>query len=109
MSTRRWFLFVASGLLCAIAGCVSAKAPERIEVSVGGSSQPEPVDSGRVPDPRTLEEARAELRKAYANVQWLERKVDDLAEDKAEYKRERDRYKKERDKFKDRLEDYEDD
>lgn len=108
MSTRRWFLLAVGGLLCATAGCVSAKAPERIEVSVGGG-RPEPVDSSRVPDPQTLAEARDELHKAYANIQWLEHKVADLEEDKAEYKRERDRYKKQRDEYKDRLERYEDD
>ncbi|MFQ5806803.1 MAG: hypothetical protein ACE5I3_10175 [Phycisphaerae bacterium] len=109
MSTRRWFLAAAGCLLWANAGCVSAKAPERIEVSVGGSSRPEPVDSGRVPDPRSLEEARVELREAYANIQWLEREVADLEKEKAKYKRERDKYKKQRDEYKDRLEDYEDD
>jgi predicted RNase H-like nuclease (RuvC/YqgF family) len=95
-------------LLLVAAGCVSAKAPENIEVSVGGG-RPEAVDSGEVPDPQTLTEARAELRKAYAYVRWLEREVEDLEEDKAEYKRERDKYKKERDRCEDRLEDYEDD
>ncbi len=109
MKTRQWFLLVVGCLLGASAGCFSAKAPERIDVSVGGNSRPEPVDSDRVPDPQTLDEARYELRRAYANVQWLERQVADLEDDKAEYKRERDRYKKERDEYKDRLERYEDD
>ena len=109
MSTRSLFLLMAGCLLWAAAGCVSAKAPERIEVNLGGSRRPEPVDSSRVPDPKTLEEARYELRKAYANVEWLEREVEELEKDKAKCKRERDKYKKERDKYKDRLEDYEDD
>ena len=109
MSTRQWFLLAVGGLLWAAAGCLSAKAPERIEVNVGGRARPEPVDSRRAPDPKTLDEARYELRKAYANMEWLEREVADLEKDKAKYKRERDRYKKERDRYKDRLEDYEDD
>ena len=109
MNTRAWFLLAAGCLLWATAGCVSAKAPERIDVSVGGSSRPEPVDSSRVPNPQTLDEARFELRKAYANIEWLERELAELEDDKAECKRERDRYKKERDKFKDRLEEYEED
>ena len=109
MNTRMWFGLAASGLLWAVAGCVSANVPERIDVNVGGSQRPEPVDSSRVPDPKTLDEARYELRKAYANVQWLEGEVEELEEDKAKYKRDRDKYKKERDKYKDRLEDYEDD
>ncbi len=108
MSTRSWALLAVGGLLWTTAGCVSVKAPERIVVG-GGRSRPEPVESSRVPNPRTLEEARAELRKAYANIQWLEDEVADLAEDKAEYKRERNKYKKQRDDCEDRLEKYEDD
>ena len=108
MDLRHGLILAASALLLC-AGCVSAKAPERIEVSIGGSPRPEAVDSSRAPDPHTLEEARFELRKAYANIQWLERGVAELEEDKAKYKRERDRYKKQRDEHKDRLEDYEDD
>lgn len=107
MSTRSWALLAAGGLLWTTAGCVSVKAPERIEV--GGGSRPEPVDSSRVPNPRTLEEARVDLRKAYANIQWLEGEVADLEKDKAKYKRERDKYKKQRDDCEDRLERYEDD
>jgi hypothetical protein len=100
MSTRGWVLLAVGGLLWVTTGCVSVKAPERI--NVGGSSRPEPVDSSRVPNPRTLEEARAELRKAYSNIQWLEDEVADLEKDKAKYKRERD-------ECEDRLERYEDD
>ena len=100
MSTRGWVLLAVGGLLWVTTGCVSVKAPERI--NVGGSSRPEPVDSSRVPNPRTMEEARAELRKAYSNIQWLEDEVADLEKDKA-------RYKRERDECEDRLERYEDD
>ena len=108
MGTRSWVLLAVGGLLWATAGCVSVKAPERIEVG-GGSRRPEPVDSSRVPDPRTLEEARRELRKAYANVRWLEDEVADLEKGKAKAKRERDKYKQQRDDCEDRLEKYEDD
>ena len=100
MNRRGWALLAAGGWLALLAGCFTARAPERIDVRVGG--RPEPVDTSRVPNPQTLEEARHELRKAYANIEWLERKVDKLEHDKAEYKRERDKYKK-------RLEEYEDD
>jgi len=101
MNARRCLLLATAGLLVMAGGCFSAKAPERIDVRLG-SDRPEPVDSSRVPDPQTLEEARQELHKAYANIQYLERKVDKLENDKAEYKRERDTYKK-------RLKKYEDD
>lgn len=107
MSTRSWVLLAVGGLLWVTTGCVSVKAPERIDV--GGSRRPEPVESSRVPNPRTLEEARAELRKAYANIQWLEDEAADLDKDKAGYKRERDKYRKQRDDCEDRLEKYEDD
>jgi hypothetical protein len=109
MSTRVWMLLTAGGLLWVIAGCVSVKAPERIDIDAGGGSRPERVDSSRVPHPSTLAEAQAELRKAYANIQWLEDKVAKLEKDKAEYKRERDKYKQQRDECKDRLEKYKDD
>jgi TolA-binding protein len=108
MRVREGLLLVAFGLLLC-SGCVSVKAPERIDVDAGGRSRPKPVDSSRVPDPRTLDEARAELRKAYANIQWLEDEVAELEKDKAEYKRERDKYKKQREDCEDRLERYEDD
>jgi hypothetical protein len=93
-------LLAAAGLACAVGGCVSVKAPERIDL--GGGPRHEPVDSARVPDPQTLDEARYELRRAYAHIEWLEDEVQDLESDKAKYKRERDKYK-------DRLEKYEDD
>jgi TolA-binding protein len=109
MNTRGWVLLAAGCLLWLTVGCVTAKAPERIDVRLGSSQRPEPVDSSRVPDPQTLEAARAELHKAYQQIRWLESEVADLEEDKAECKRERNRYKKERDKCEDRLEEYEDD
>lgn len=109
MRIRSWVLLTAGGLLWVTTGCISVKAPERIDVDAGGGSRPERVDSARVPHPSTLEEARAELRKAYASIQWLEGEVAELEKDKAEYKRERDEYKQQRDEYKDRLEKYEDD
>jgi hypothetical protein len=64
-------------------------------------SEPEPVDTRRIPPTGSHEEARAELSKAYAQIQHLERR-------NAELDRERQRYKRERDECKDRLERYED-
>jgi hypothetical protein len=101
MKLRAGLVLAACGLLFC-GGCVSVKAPERIEVDAGGHSRPERVDSSRVPNPHTLEEARAELNKAYSNIQWLEDRVANLEKDKAKYKRERD-------ECRDRLEKYEDD
>ncbi len=89
-----------------LGGCVSVKAPERIEI---GNVGHERVDSSRVPDPRTLDEARAELRKAYGYIRHLEDEVQELEEEKAECKRKCKRYKEERDRYRKRLEKYEDD
>jgi len=107
---RTWQIgigLIAGGLLLLSTGCVSVKAPERVEIGTGGRT--EAVDSSEVPNPRTLEEARYELRKAYGRIRYLEGKVDDLEEDKAECKRDKERYKKERDRYKKRLKKYEDD
>ena len=100
MSIRKWFLPTVICLVWALGGCVSVKAPR--EINVGGSSRPERVDSNRIPQTASHEEAHHELRKAYKYIQWLERENAELEDDKAKYKRERDKYK-------DRLERYEDD
>ena len=107
MSIRKWFLPTVICLVWAMGGCVSIKAPR--EINVGARSRPDPVDSSRIPQTASHEQARHELRKAYTYIQWLEREKAELEDDKAEYKRERDKYKRERDKYKDRLERYEDD
>jgi predicted RNase H-like nuclease (RuvC/YqgF family) len=90
-------------LLSAHAGCLNVQAPER--VYVGGGPQPEKVDSSRVPETRTHEEARAELTKAYRQIQYLEhenqrltRKLDDAKAKKEEAER---KYEKLKDKHKD--------
>ena len=82
-----WLAIVAAGLVLSAAGCVTA--PERIEVNVGGG-RPPPVDSSRVPQPATLEEAHAELVKAYQSIQYLERESARQSERAEKYKHERD-------------------
>ncbi len=93
-------LAVAAVALGGACGCISVKAPERIEI--GGSDRPAPVDSNRVPPTATHEEARAELEKAYANLRYMEQENARLERKAAEYKRERDEARK-------RLERYEND
>lgn len=78
----------AAALALPAAGCVSVKAPERIEI--GNSSRPERVDSSRVPPTSSHEHARQELARAYENIRWLERENQRLERKAAEYKRERD-------------------
>ncbi len=93
-----WCLVLGTGLLVAVAGCV--KAPDRVEVNVGSPHRPAPVDASRVPQPGTLEEAQAELNKAYENLQALER-------DNAKLKEKADKLKRERDDCRDRLKKFE--
>lgn len=104
---KAWLLLPAVvGLVC-WSGCVSVKAPR--EVNVGGSSRPEPVDSGRVPQTASHSDCQDELYKAYQNIQYLEKENARLSDKAAEYKKEREKAERERDKYKDRLEKYEDD
>jgi|GEM_PF-1580846 len=107
MHLRFWLCFTACALMLSQAGCISVTAPK--EVNVEGGGRPQRVDSSRIPNPQTLEEARFELRKAYENLQWMEDEVADSKNDKAKYKRDRDKYKKRLERCEDRLERYEDD
>lgn len=95
ISIRRVALLCAGSLLVA-SGCVSVKAPERI--NIGNSSRPEPVDASRIPPTSSHEHARQELAKAYQNIQYLERENQRLDRKAAEYKRERDDCRDGRDK-----------
>ena len=52
-----------------------------------------------MPNPSTLEEARAELVKAYQNIQYLEHEHARSNEKADKYKRERDDYKKKLKKY----------
>lgn len=94
---RKWWLVALLGALAAAVGCVNVKAPERIEVG-GGRAQP--VDASRLPATSSHEECRAELERAYAYIQDLERQNARLEEKAEKYKRERDEQKK-RDKHDD--------
>lgn len=104
---RAMLLGLLAGLVCSLVGCVSVKAPERI--TVGGSSKPAPVDSGRVPDTSSHEEARHELVKAYQNIQYLEDENAQLERKATKYKRARDQYKDELEACEDRLKKYQGD
>jgi hypothetical protein len=100
MLARGWWLGVAAGVLLAAVGCV--KAPENISVNVGGDNRPPPVDSRRVPQTATLDDCRAELVKAYQNIQYLE-------DENAKLKKKADDYKRERDDCRKRLKKHEGD
>lgn len=79
-------LLLSTCFLSALTGCLSIKAPERININ----GRPEPVDTRRVPPTRTHEEARQELARAYQNVEYWQRKAE-------EYRRERDECRERRD------------
>lgn len=85
---RAMVMGAAAGVALAIGafGCVSVKAPERIEVN-----RRERVDASQVPPTSSHEEARQRLAEAYAEIRHLRAKVADLEEDKAELRRELDR------------------
>ena len=95
----RWLVLLAAGMLSGAVGCINVQTPREINV---GTSRPEPVDSSRVPHPQTLAEAQTELDRAYANLQYLERR-------NAELDNKASKYKRERDACRDRLDKYEDD
>ncbi len=102
---RRGMIAAAAGvMMAACVSCVNVKAPENIEIGSRGSSSAR-VDSSRVPNPQTLEEARRDLHDAYARIQQLERQNADLERDKRKYKDERDDYKDKYKRLKDRYED----
>lgn len=98
MNARSGWL-LAAGLMWWTTGCVSVKAPERIEI--GGGSPP-PVDSSRLPPTQTHQECRDELVRAYQNIQHLER-------ENAELRQKVEKHKRERDECRQRLKRYEDD
>jgi peptidoglycan hydrolase CwlO-like protein len=93
-----WCFVLGTGLLVAASGCV--KAPDRIEVTVGSPRRPAPVDTSHVPQPTTLEEAQAELNKAYQDIQALQ-------DDNARLNEKADKLKRERDDCRHKLKKYE--
>lgn len=75
--------FMALFLLSAM-GCYSINVDANIPEGV--VSQSPRVDSSKVPKPKTMTECQDELYRAYARIQSLERKVNNLEADKRELK-----------------------
>ncbi len=88
---------VVTVVLAGLAGCVHAKAPERIDIRVGNA--PAPLDSRTIPHPATLADAQQELEKAYQNMRYLEQENARLLRKTDEYKRERDEARSELKKY----------
>ena len=86
--------------LVVLSSCVNVKAPENIDIGTGGGRAYS--SSSRSPNPQSLEEARAELNKAYQRIDYLEKKNEDLEKDKKKYKKERDEYEDKYDRLKDK-------
>ncbi len=95
--SRRVMLLGVPVVLAGLAGCVHVKAPERIVIN----GEPPPVDAQRVPETASHEDCRAELLRAYQNIQYLER-------ENARLKQRADEYKRQRDEARQRLKRYED-
>ncbi len=89
---------LAGSVIASLTGCIHAKAPEHINVNLGG--RPSPVDSRVVPHPTTLAEAQQELEKAYRDMRYLEQDNARLARKADEYERERDDARKQLKKLK---------
>jgi hypothetical protein len=66
-------------------GCI--QTPREINVDASGWRSHEKVDTAQIPETRTHEEAKAELRKAYAEI-------DRLKDENAKLKRKNDELKK---------------
>jgi hypothetical protein len=96
-------LMLAVGTL-GVLGCldVDARAPD---IYLDRGSKPPPVDSSRVPPTASHEEARAELQKAYQNIQYLEDENRRLHEKVEKEKDRGDEYKDKYNKLKDKYED----
>jgi len=72
-------IFLSGVIACIWAcGCVQVRAPERIQI--GSDPPPEHIESTRIPPTASHEEARAELRKAYRQIAYLEHENDRLRE-----------------------------
>lgn len=97
----RWIILAAAGVLMSPAGCVNIRTPD-VDVRLDGA---EPVDSAHVPHPSTLEEAQADLDRAYSWIAHLERENRRQREKREEAERDAKKYKQERDRYKDRLDD----
>lgn len=101
---RRMLVGLALGAMVWLSGCVSVQAPREVNV---GSSRPEPVDSSRVPRTSSHDDCRAELEKAYQNLQYYEREIARWKDKASEYKSERDECEDELDECEERLEELE--
>ncbi len=62
-----WVLLALGGI--GAIGCV--QTPREINVDVGGWAPRERADTTQIPEVKTLDEAKAELRKAYSEIESL--------------------------------------
>lgn len=88
--------------LVVTSGCVSVKAPERIDM---GRSRSRNVDTRTVPRTSSHEDARRKLGEAYAEIDYLRERNRKLEEDKRELKQDNDDCERRVDRLKDRYDD----
>jgi hypothetical protein len=86
-----------------VAGCFSAKAPEKIYIGTG--PQPADIDSSSVPHTETHEQARAELIKAYQQIRYLEDRYDRCRSKLEDARAEADEYEEKYERLKDQRDD----
>jgi hypothetical protein len=90
---------------CLTVGCVSVRAPENIDIGSGQRSRPADVDSSRVPPTGSHEEARAELTKAYQQIQYLEDQLARCERKLHDARKKADKYERKYDDLKDKYDD----
>ena len=91
-------------LMMVTPGCVSVKAPERINIGHERHRRGS-VDTRSIPETSSHEDARRKLGEAYAEIDYLRDKNRDLEKDKRELKRELDGCEHRMDRLEDRYDD----
>jgi len=94
--------------LLVVAGCASlnVNVPDIPEIP---AQRRERVDASNVPDVRTLDQAKIELNRAYAEIRYQQSKVQNREQEIEKLKREREKQKDEIKRLEKRLERYEKD
>jgi len=90
----------AVGVFLFQSSCLSVTAPR--EIRVGDSAGRRRVDTQRIPATKSHVEARQKLRESYARIEYLEKQVRELREDKRELKEEAEEYERKYEREKDR-------
>ncbi len=91
-------------LLFVSPGCVSVKAPERIDIDRGRARR-RPIDTRSIPSTSSHEDARRKLGEAHAEINDLRAKNRNLEKDKRELKQDVKECERQLDRCEDRYDD----